>query len=163
MERAKKINNGEMAGVIRTRDGQHARIIATDIVDPKSIAAAITNMDGNEDVELYFADGHYYNDSDCADYDLVIELPTEYKDYVNFRPTKYQPCLARDKNGWQVVVCMGYEQGRTKLLPAWICGAARIATDAFETVPLTALTEPLIGKKITYEDYVRQQTNEETD
>lgn len=165
VERAKKIEKGEMAGVIRTRDGRAARIIAWDIEACKHIAAAIRDEgeEWGETIELYYDDGKL-TDMATSDFDLVIELPTEYLRYDNFHPTKYQPCVVRDKDGWRVAVCMGFEDDHIGgLLPIWLSGTARIVTNSFEAVPLTRLTESLLGKKITYEDYVKQQTNEETD
>lgn len=107
-------------------------------------------------MERFFEDGRYYNDSECSDYDLVIEIKTKYEDYNNFRPDKYQSCLLRDKNGWHVVVCTGYEHSNKNITnPIWICGDNYIITTWSEFVPLNDNTIKLLHTDISYENYIK--------
>lgn len=102
LELAKKITNKEMKGRIVTRDGRQARIICfdrketDDIFDPpKNIIALVENKDGSEGVFAFRDDGMIFLNEE-TDYDLQIEVPTYYRDYSNFIPQKWQPCLVRD-------------------------------------------------------------------
>lgn len=159
VERAKKITNGDEAGRIVTRDGRAARILAFDLEACKHIVAAIRDegKDWGETIEQYYDDGRL-TDGARSDYDLMLGVPTDYPDYTNFRPTKYQPCIVRDNGSWVVSVCMGYmNDDEYGMLPLWINGDVKIAANTFEAVPLTSKTEPLIGKKIAYKDFVKQQ------
>lgn len=113
LELAKKITNKEIKGHIVTRDGRQARIICfdrketDDIFDPpKNIIALVENKDGSEGVFAFRDDGMIILNEE-TDYDLHLEVPTYYRDYSNFIPQKWQPCLVRDTASdlWRVEVC----------------------------------------------------------
>lgn len=157
MELAEMILRGEAQRCeVQTREGLKARLLATDINDVKPVAAAVTCVNGTETVDTFYRDGTYYEDSKYSDYDLVIRVRTFYRDYKNFRPTMYQACLVRDKNGWCEAVCIGWQGNDPDLTPVWLSCKARIASK-FEAIPMTANTIGILGKDISYEEYVNKQ------
>lgn len=165
LELAKKITNVEVKGHIVTRDGRQARIICfdrkeyEDIFDPpKNIVALVTNKDGSEGVFSFRDDGMILLNEE-TDYDLQIEVPTYYRDYSNFVPQKWQPCLVRDDDNkpWSVLACAGkntdgdvlfYGPGRTKY--TWR-----------HVLPLSKVTERLIGTTKSYEQLIKELDNEQ--
>ena len=158
MELAEMILRGEAKNCeVQTREGLKARLLATDINDVKPGAAAVTNVAGIEAVETFYRDGTFYEDSKYSDYDLVIRVRTFYRDYKNFRPTIYQACLVRDKYGWCEAVCIGWQGNDPDLTPVWLNGNVKIASK-FEAIPMTANTIGILGKDISYEEYVNEHT-----
>lgn len=157
MELAEMILRGEAQRCeVQTREGLKARLLATDINDVKPVAAAVTCVNGTETVDTFYRDGTFYEDSKNSDYDLMIRVRTFYRDYKHFRPTMYQACLVRDTKGWREAVCVGWEGYDPDLTPVWLSGDAKIACD-LEAVPITANTIGILGKKIPYEEYVRER------
>lgn len=158
MELAEMILRGEAKNCeVQTREGLKARLLATDIKDVRTVAAAVTNVAGIEAVETFYRDGTFYEDSKHSDYDLVIQVKTFYRDYKNFRPTIYQACLVRDKYGWCEAVCIGWQGNDPDLTPVWLNGNVKIASK-FEAIPMTANTIGILGKDISYEEYVNEHT-----
>lgn len=158
MEFAEMILNGEAKDCeVQTREGLKARLLATDINDVKPVAAAVTCVNGTETVDTFYRDGTFYEDSKHSDYDLVIRVRTRYRDYKNFRPTIYQACLVRDKYGWCDAVCIGWQGNDPDLTPVWLNGNVKIASK-FEAIPMTANTIGILGKDISYEEYVNEHT-----
>ena len=156
MELAEMILRGEANNCeVQTREGLKARLLATDIKDVRTVAAAVTNVAGIEAVETFYRDGTFYEDSKHSDYDLVIQVKTFYRDYKNFRPTIYQACLVRDKYGWCEAVCIGWQGNDPDLTPVWLNGNVKIASK-FEAIPMTANTIGILGKDISYEEYVNE-------
>lgn len=157
MELAEMILRGEANNCeVQTREGLKARLLATDINDVKPVAAAVTCVNGTETVDTFYRDGTFYEDSKHSDYDLVIRARTFYRDYKNFRPTIYQACLVRDKYGWCEAVCVGWQGNDPDLAPVWLSCKARVASK-FEAIPMTANTIGILGKDISYEEYVNEQ------
>lgn len=157
MELAEMILRGEANNCeVQTREGLKARLLATDINDVKPVAAAVTCVNGTETVDTFYRDGTFYEDSKHSDYDLVIRVRTFYRDYKNFRPTMYQACLVRDVCGWCESVCVGWQGNDPDLTPVWLSCKARIASK-FEAIPMTANTIGILGKDISYEEYVNEQ------
>ena len=157
MELAEMILRGEAKNCeVQTREGLKARLLATDINDVKPVAAAVTCVNGTETVDTFYRDGTFYEDSKYSDYDLVIRVRTFYRDYKNFRPTMYQACLVRDVCGWCESVCVGWQGNDPDLTPVWLSCKARIASK-FEAIPMTANTIGILGKDISYEEYVNEQ------
>lgn len=160
LELAKKITNVEIKGHIVTRDGRQARIICfdrketDDIFDPpKNIIALVENKDGSEGVFAFRNTGLILLTEE-TDHDLQIEVPTYYRDYSNFKPQKRQPCLVRDGDyePWFVLACAGkntdgdvlfYGPGRTKY--TWR-----------QVLPLSKVTERLIGTRESYEELIKE-------
>lgn len=157
MELAEMILRGEAKNCeVQTREGLKARLLATDINDVEPVAAAVTCVNGTETVDTFYRDGTFYEDSKHSDYDLVIQVKTFYRDYKNFRPTIYQACLVRDVCGWREAVCIGWQGNDPDLTPVWLSCKARIASK-FEAIPMTANTIGILGKDISYEEYVKEQ------
>lgn len=157
MELAEMILRGEAKNCeVQTREGLKARLLATDIKDVRTVAAAVTNVAGMEAVDTFYRDGTFYEDSKYSDYDLVIRVRTFYRDYKNFRPTMYQACLVRDVCGWCESVCVGWQGNDPDLTPVWLSCKARVASK-FEAIPMTANTIGILGKDISYEEYVNEQ------
>lgn len=157
MELAEMILRGEAKNCeVQTREGLKARLLATDINDVKPVAAAVTCVNGTETVDTFYRDGTFYEDSKHSDYDLVIRARTFYRDYKNFRPTIYQACLVRDKYGWCEDVCIGWQGNDPDPTPVWLNGNVKIASK-FEAIPMTANTIGILGKDISYEEYVNEQ------
>ena len=168
LELAKKITNKEVKGRIVTEDKLPARIVCFDVKygGGKVLAALVDCGDYEIGVRCNL-------DGTCRDYrkedkfNLHIEVPTYYKDYSNFEPCKWQPCLVRDCEGedWNVLVCAGknsdgdvlfYEEsGETY---TWI-----------HVLPLSKITERLIGTTKSYEELIKEldakstTTNNDTD
>jgi len=68
---------------VETRDGRSARLICTDLNSIYSIAAAITNDDGEEHTDEYDTDGHYsHGQEDVCDLVIVeeVEEPKRWAD-----------------------------------------------------------------------------------
>jgi hypothetical protein len=98
IELAKKITNKEVKGRIVTKDGRNAKILCWDmqwygthrlvalVEDVKKEIAISCYLNGKRIDEVYNWDS----------FDLYLEMPTYYKDYSNFKPSKWQKCLVRD-------------------------------------------------------------------
>lgn len=165
LELAKKITNVEVKGHIITRDGRQARIICfdrkenEDIFDPpKNIVALVTNKDGSEGVFSVRDDGMILLNEE-TDYDLLIEVPTYYRDYSNFIPQKWQPCLVRDVDDdpWNVMVCVGEKTDGDALF----YGPGRQKYTWGQVLPLSKVTERLIGTRESYEELIQELDNEQ--
>lgn len=165
LELAKKITNVEVKGHIVTRDGRQARIICfdrketDDIFDPpKNIVALVTNKDGSEGVFAFRDDGMILLNEE-TDYDLQIEVPTYYRDYSNFVPQKWQPCLVRDDdNGpWNVLACAGKNTDGDVLF----YGPGRHKYTWRQVLPLSKATERLVGTTKSYEQLIKELDNEQ--
>ncbi len=150
---AKKITNKELSGRIVNGIGEELRIICWDMKGIYPIIALNEMPDGNEGVNTYDENGRMFETPDSAS-DLHIEVPTYYKDYSNFEPCKWQPCLVRDseEDDWNVLVCAGknsdgdvlfYEEsGETY---TW-----------YHVLPLSKITERLIGTTKSYEELIKE-------
>ena len=113
----------------------------------------MTNKDGGEGVFAFRDDGMILLNEE-TDYDLLIEVPICYRDYSNFVPMKWQPCLVRDgeEDEWKIQVCAGkrkcgrivfYNEGGFKC--AWM-----------RCLPLTNVTARLIGTTKSYEELIQE-------
>ena len=157
LELAKKITNKEVKGRIVTRDGRQARIICFDRKTEASvwpIVALVTSNDrGDENLEIYQANGNYSYVGE-KELGLQLEVPTYYEDYSNFEPCKWQPCLVRDIDNdfWGVQVCAGsYKHGDILFYSA----DGRSYTWGYR-LPLTEVTERLIGTRKSYEELIQE-------
>lgn len=164
-ELSKKITNKEIKGHIVTRDGRQARIICfdrketDDIFDPpKNIIALVENKDGSEGVFAFRNTGMILLTEE-TDHDLQIEVPTYYRDYSNFVPQKWQPCLVRENEDeiWLLQVSKGKRCGDVVLF---------YSPDGSPNVwrhylPLSKVTERLIGTRESYEELIQELDNEQ--
>lgn len=160
LELAKKITNKEMKGQIVTENGLTARIICfdrketDDIFDPpKNIIALVENKDGSEGVFAFRNTGMILLNEE-TDHDLHLEVPTYYRDYSNFVPQKWQPCLVRDFDNefWNVAVCAGKNTEGVVLF----YGTGRQKNTWGQFLPLSKITERLVGTRKSYEQLIKE-------
>lgn len=162
IELAKKITNKEVKGRIVTRDGRKIRIICTDrkdksdVIAQYSVIALVTEKDGHECEYEYLNTGRFSAVIEETDLDLHIEVPTYYRDYSNFVPQRWQPCLVRDTSSdlWRVTVCCGkdaydipifYTADNSDGYCHWV-----------KFLPLSKVTERLAGTKKSYEQLIQE-------
>lgn len=165
IELAKKITNNEMKGRIVTRNGRQARIICFDLKNPVwGIIALVLNNINSEDVLEYQNNGCYSTNIGWHELDLLLEVPTYYKDYSNFVPCKWQPCLVRDndKEDWNISVCKGRNSAGEAIFFPFGCTYEHC-------LPLSKATERLVNTRMSYEELIQEldaeltATNQEPD
>lgn len=160
LELAKKITNKEAKGRIVTQEGKKVRIICWDKkpVDEKAheypIVALIQNDYNGEMSQTFTAEGAACYPNYKSRYDLIIEIPTYYRDYSNFVPQKWQPCLVRDgeEDEWWVQVCAGKDIDGEFLFYVY---DGDIETWKYR-LPLSKITEQLLGTTKSYEELIQE-------
>lgn len=156
LELAKKITNKEVKGRIVTEDGLTARIVCFDYNygGKKDNIVVIIEHTAYEGVLTCFANGLYHSDFFNKKCFLHIEVPSYYKDYSNFLPCKWQPCLVRDidENNWEVRVCAG----RNKVGKSVFFGHYGGKIIWRQCLPLSKITEYLIGTTKSYEELIQE-------
>lgn len=163
LELAKKITNKEVKGRIVTQEGEKVRIICWDKkpVDEKAheypIVALIQNDYNGEMSQTFTAEGAACYPNYKSRYDLIIEIPTYYRDYSNFVPQKWQPCLVRDseEDEWWVQVCAGKDIDGEILFYVY---DGDIETWKY-CLPLSKVTEQLLGTTKSYEQLIKELDN----
>lgn len=158
LELAKKITNKEAKGRIVTRDGRQVRIICFDKIGVHGACQIVALLRVHPDEETVFAfsnEGAYrFGHKTC--FDLFLEVPTDYRDYSNFVPQRWQTCLVRDYSLdiWRVAVCSGkdaygrplfYSERNTDGCCGW-----------YHYLPLSKVTERLIGISKSYEQLIEE-------
>ncbi len=162
LELAKKIMNKEAKGRIVTRDGCQARIVCFDRNEKGwPIIALVKILENYESVIICKSNGAYSNFEE-KDLDLLIEIPTYYRDYSNFVPQRWQNCLVRDYSLdiWRVAVCSGKDA----------CGRPLFYSERnadgccgwYHYLPLSKVTERLIGISKSYEELIKELDAEST-
>ena len=104
LEKAKRITEGKMKGRVVSESGRNVRIICFDMKLTKGTYLAVLRDMGYTEFGLtYDTSGVQIDKKDR----LYLDIPTYYKDYTNFEPQKWQPCLVRDgdKDVWWIQVC----------------------------------------------------------
>lgn len=159
LELAKKITNKETKGRIVTQEGKKVRIICWDKkpADEKAheypIVALIQNDYNGEMSQTYTTEGAACYPNYKSRYDLIIEVPTYYRDYSNFVPQKWQPCLVRENEDeiWLLQVSKGKRCGDGVL---FYCpdGSPNVWRHC---LPLSKVTEQLLGTKKSYEELIK--------
>ena len=154
LEKAKRIMNGEMKGVIMDGLGRKARIVATDVVGGQPILALVSDDIGRELMLRYNADGTYFLDGCSHAKNLRIVVNSRFKDYSNFTPSLFQSCLAREGKGhvWKVCVFLGKTTNEYMMFLM----SDNEEHDFSEFLPLSRDTFNLIGSKTSYDDYVKK-------
>lgn len=155
LELAKKITNKEAKGRIVTDDGLIARIVCFDLKYAGSkILAALVDC-GDYEIGLRCdLDGTCCESRKEDKFNLHLEVPTYYKDYSNFKPQKWQPCLVRegDDEPWNVLACAGKNTDGDVLF----YGPGRIKYTWRHVLPLSKVTERLIGTRKNYEQLMQE-------
>lgn len=160
LELAKKITNKEIKGRIVTKDGLQARIVCFDFKHSGSKNNIIALEDcGDYELALkYDSNGKVQVMQDS--FDLYLEVPTYYRDYSNFDPCQLQPCVVRDANyeRWNVMVCAGKNTDGDVVFygngfPKYRWG---------HVLPLSKVTERLIGTTKSYEELIKELDAEYT-
>ena len=141
----------KIKGRIVTRNGRQARIIYFDLSNPVwGIIALVLNNTNSEDLLQYLNNGCCGANIGGHKLDLLLEIPTYYRDYSKFVPQKYQPCLVRDNAHfkWGVAICARKDKSTGKILFYNEHGG----TYTWEQIlPLSKVTKGLIGTFKSFE------------
>ena len=160
IELAKKITNKEAKGRIVTQEGKKVRIICWDKkpVDEEAheypIVAIIQNDYNGEMLQTFTAEGAACYPNYKSRYDLIIEIPTYYRDYSNFVPQKWQPCLVRDNENhlWGIQV-YSHTDCQGKML---FYNDEGYVIPYTKVLPLSKVTARLIGTTKSYEQLIEE-------
>ena len=159
LELAKKITQKEVKGCIVTRDGRQVRIICFDKEGYYPIVALVKKSCGVENTYTYNKEGMEF-DIGMSLSDLFLEVPTYYNDYSNFVPQEWQPCLVRENEDelWLLQVSKGKRCGDGVL---FYCpdGSTNVWRHC---LPLSKVTERLIGTTKSYEELLQELDAEST-
>lgn len=154
LELAKKITNKEVKGHIVTRDGLQARIVCFNRNEKEwPIIALVKILENYESVIICKSNGAYSNFEE-KDLDLLIEVPTYYRDYSNFVPQKWQPCLVRDNENhlWGIQV-YSHTDCQGKML---FYNDEGYVIPYTKVLPLSKVTARLIGTTKSYEQLIEE-------
>lgn len=160
LELAKKITNKEAKGRIVTDDGLIARIVCFDLKYAGSKILAVLVDCGDYEIGLRCdLDGTCCESRKEDKFNLHLEVPTYYRDYSNFVPQKWQPCLVRDCDDkpWNVLACAGKNTDGDVLF----YGPGRQKYTWGDVLPLSKVTERLIGTRESYEELIQELDNEQ--
>lgn len=154
LEKAKRIMNGEMKGVIMDGLGRKARIVCSDVVGGQPILALVTSDEGRELMLRYNADGTYFLDGGSNSKNLRIVVSSRFKDYSNFTPSLFQSCLAREGEGYVWKVCVFL--GKTTYGSMTFLMSDNEEHEFPEYLPLSKDTYGLIDSTSSYNDYISE-------
>lgn len=162
LELAKKITKKEVKGRIVNGGGDEVRIICWDKRCGCLRYPIIALADRSDGEHIYtFTEKGIESIGYKTFKDLHLEVPTYYRDYSNFVPQKWQPCLVRNGkcDDWWVRVCAGknenndimffYERGYGK--EQWN-----------EILPLNKITARLLTTTKSYEELIQELDAEST-
>lgn len=160
LELAKKITNNEVKGRIVTEDGLNARIVCFDMKygGCKTLAALVDCGDYEIGIRCDL-DGTCRDNRKGYKFNLHLEVPTYYRDYSNFVPCKWQPCLVRDndKELWEISVCAGRNSVGNATFYHRGCTYSHQ-----HCLPLSKVTERLIDTTKSYEELIQELDAEST-
>jgi hypothetical protein len=154
IELAKKITNKEVKGRIVNGNGNEARIICWDKRCGCLRYPIIALVSGGDEEYIYtFTEGGIETINFETFRDLHIEVPTYYRDYSNFVPQKWQPCLVRDGENliWFPLI-YAYTDCQGKMMfydGSYIRPFANV-------LPLSKVTERLVGTTKSYEQLIKE-------
>lgn len=157
IEVAKKIMNKQIKGRILTLEGREVRIVCWDkkpfYEDSTEypIVAIAKNDCGGELLYTCTEEGLSNYTKNKNGYNLVIEIPTFYKDYSSFVPHKYQVCVVGDPEQfkWRVAVCAGKDANTGEIL---LYNEHGDTYSMKHILPLSKVTKRLIGTYKFYEE-----------
>lgn len=163
IELAKKITNKEVTGRIVTKDGRNAKILCWDMQWYGTHRLVALVEDGEKEIAIScYLNGKRIDEAYNWDsFDLYLEVSTYYKDYSDFKPSKWQKCLVRDfvENSWGVLVCAG----KNSVGDVVFYGANGKMLYAYRYyLPLSKETERLIGTTKSYEAMIKYLDAEST-
>lgn len=154
LELAKKITNKDVKGRIVTEDGHEVRIICYDYrhFGGKNRLVALIDLGDNEIALSYNNEGKEIDNREK--FAIHLEVPTYYKDYSNFIPQKWQPCLVRDANyeSWIVQVCAG----KNADVDVVFYGNGFQKYHWRHVLPLSKVTERLVGTTKSYKELIKE-------
>ena len=156
LELAKKITNKEVKGRIVTEDKLPVRIVCFDWKYGGSKILAVLVDCGDYEIGIRCdLDGTCRDDRKEDKFNLHLEVPTYYRDYSNFVPQKWQPCLVRESiyDHWKVRVCAANKQQVT-FYDSSNCCSGDILWDF--KLPLSKITERLIGTTKSYKELIKE-------
>lgn len=157
LELAKKITNKEAKGRIVTDDGLTARIVCFDLKYAGSKILAVLVDCGDYEIGLRCdLDGTCCESRKEDKFNLHLEVPTYYRDYSNFKPCKWQPCLVRDTASdlWRVEVCRDTDSYGVPIFYSANNSDCYCYWGYF--LPLSKVTERLVGTKKSYEQLIKE-------
>lgn len=160
LELAKKITNKEAKGRIMTEDNLPARIVCFDLKHGGSKILAVLVDCGDYEIGIRCdLDGICRDTREEDKFNLHLEVPTYYKDYSNFVPQKWQPCVVRDKDDepWNVFTCAGKNTDGDVIF----YGPGRQKYTWRQVLPLSKVTERLVGTTKSYEQLIQELDNEQ--
>lgn len=152
LELAKKITQNEAKGRIMTEDNLPARIVCFDLKHGGSKILAVLVDCGDYEIGIRCdLDGICVDDMKEYKFNLRIEVPTYYRDYSNFKPKKYQPCLVRNGEDclWGIQVYSHTDYQGKKLFYDG-CYLRQFTN----VLPISEATKRLIGTKKSYEELI---------
>lgn len=156
IELAKKITQNEAKGRIMTEDNLPARIVCFDLKHGGSKILAVLVDCGDYEIGIRCdLDGICRDTREEDKFNLHLEVPTYYRDYSNFMPQKWQPCLVRASisDHWKVRVCADNKQQVTFYDSGNSC-SGDIMWDF--KLPISKVTERLIGTTKNYEQLIKE-------
>ena len=166
LELAKKITNKDVKGRIVTEDGHEVRIICYDYrhFGGKNRLVALIDLGDHELALAYNNEGKEIDNREK--FAIHLEVPTYHKDYSNFKPCKWQPCLVRDndKEDWNISVCKGRNSAGKATFYHRGCTCSHE-----HCLPLSKVTERLADTRKSYEELIQEldaeltATNQEPD
>lgn len=163
LELAKKITQNEAKGRIMTEDNLPARIVCFDLKHGGSKILAVLVDCGDYEIGIRCdLDGTCRDTREEDKFNLHLEVPTYYRDYSNFMPQKWQPCLVRASisDHWKVRVCADNKQQVTFYDSGNSC-SGDIMWDF--KLPISKVTERLMGTTKSYEELIKELDENDQD
>lgn len=163
IELAKKITQNEAKGRIMTEDNLPARIVCFDLKHGGSKILAVLVDCGDYEIGIRCdLDGICRDTREEDKFNLHLEVPTYYRDYSNFMPQKWQPCLVRASisDHWKVRVCADNKQQVTFYDSGNSC-SGDIMWDF--KLPISKVTERLMGTTKSYEELIKELDENDQD
>ena len=158
---AKQIESGKKKGEIVTRDGKQARILSYGLKNEiyPIVAAVKQNENVGENAEVYTTDGKWDDERESPN-DLFIRVPTYYKDYSNFKPQFLQACIVRNSESepWDIKICTS-KRGEPFFYDGYDEAGLFLALRYKFYLPVTRVTQRLVGKVSPYEELVKELDN----
>ena len=164
LELAKKITNKKVKGRIVNGNGNEARIICWDKRCGCLRYPIIALVSGGDEEYIYtFTEGGIETINFETFRDLHIEVPTYYRDYSNFEPQKWQPCLVRDTASdlWRAEVCCGTDSYGVPIF--YSANNSDGCCHWGHFLPISKVTERLFGTKKSYEQLIQELDRNDQD